>query len=127
MPLGKRIRYYREKVKWTLEKLSERSDVEPGTISALENRDSARSQYAVAVAGAFGLTVNQLLDERTDYEVPLPAPPANDSSATRMEAREQMPLWKPLTGDEQLLLDGFRSAGRETKRGMLALAKSVLA
>jgi transcriptional regulator with XRE-family HTH domain len=43
MALGKNIRALRGRLDWTLEKLSERSGVEVGTISALENRDSKRS------------------------------------------------------------------------------------
>jgi SOS-response transcriptional repressor LexA len=75
MALGKQIKHYRDKLGWTLEKLSESTvgpkgePVEVGTISALENRDSQRSIYAQAIAAAFGLTVEQLSDESTDYAV----------------------------------------------------------
>lgn len=63
MALGKQIRKYRQHFGWTLEELSQRSQIDVGTISALENRDSTRSQYAPAIARAFGLSVEQLLDE----------------------------------------------------------------
>lgn len=69
MALGKQIRHYRDKMKWELKKLSEQSDVDIGTLSALEVRDSKRSQYAIAIAKAFGLTLEQLSDEGTDYDL----------------------------------------------------------
>lgn len=69
MALGKQIKHYREKLGWKLEQLSLESGVEVGTISALENRDSSRSKFGAPIAKAFGLTVEQLLDESTSYEV----------------------------------------------------------
>jgi transcriptional regulator with XRE-family HTH domain len=67
MATGKRIRYYREKLGWTLERLEEKSGVAVGSISALENRDSARSKFFSAIATALGLTVEQLEDEEHDW------------------------------------------------------------
>ena len=67
MATGKQIRYYREKLDWTLDELSSRSGVEAGTISALENRDSERSKHFYAVAKALGLTLEQLSDTTTDW------------------------------------------------------------
>ncbi len=69
MALGKQIKHYREKLGWKLEQLSHESGVEIGTISALENRDSSRSKFGAPIAKAFGLTVEQLIDESTSYEV----------------------------------------------------------
>jgi phage repressor protein C with HTH and peptisase S24 domain len=60
MGLGKTIREARTAKGWTLEQLEEKSGVAAGTISALENRDSSRSQYFPALAKALGLTVEQL-------------------------------------------------------------------
>lgn len=60
MALGKNIRRYRESLGLTLEHLSERSGVDVGTISALENRDSKRSQFATAIARALGMSTEQL-------------------------------------------------------------------
>lgn len=70
MSLGSRVRYYREKRHWTLEDLAEKANVEVGTISALENRGSQRSKFTAALAGAFGLTVEQLLDDSHDWLEP---------------------------------------------------------
>lgn len=67
MALGSRIRHYREKQKLTLEQLSERSGVDIGTISALENRDSSRSKYATALAQGLGMTVEMLEAADEDY------------------------------------------------------------
>lgn len=68
MALGKQIKRYREKLGWTLEDLFALSGVEVGTISALENRDSSRSKFGPPIAKAFGLTMEQLLDESTLHE-----------------------------------------------------------
>ena len=67
MSLGKQIKKYRQAHGWTLEELSDRCDVEVGTISALEVRDSKRSEKAPASAKALGLSLEQLLDESTDW------------------------------------------------------------
>ena len=67
MALGKQVKQYRLFHKWTLEDLSTRSGVDVGTIHALEQRDSKRSEKTPALARAFGLSVEQLLDEATDW------------------------------------------------------------
>lgn len=67
MALGKQIKKYRLAHGWTLEELSDRCDVEVGTISALEVRDSKRSEKAPAIAKALGLSLEMLLDESTDW------------------------------------------------------------
>ena len=69
MALGTRIRYYREKAGLTLEQLSERSGVEVGTISALENRDSSRSKFATPIARGLGMSLEMLEDESHDLDV----------------------------------------------------------
>lgn len=66
MSLGSEIRKQRTLRQWTLEDLSERSGVEVGTISALEIRDSTRSKFAVAIARAFGISLDQLLNPSPD-------------------------------------------------------------
>src|SRR5690606_25402716 len=62
MALGKNIRMLRELRGYTLERLSELSGVDVGTISALEVRDSARSKYAPAIARALNVSLEQLMD-----------------------------------------------------------------
>lgn len=120
MPLGNRIRYYREKAGWTLDQLSDRCGVDVGTISALENRNSQRSKYAVKIASGFGLTLNQLEDEATDYDVPVEQIPD-------LIANQKPASYSPkLSDDEALLLQAFRAASEETRAAMLAFAKSVL-
>lgn len=68
MSLGSEIRKQRTLRQWTLEDLSERSGVEVGTISALEIRDSTRSKFAVAIARAFGISLEQLLNPSPDTD-----------------------------------------------------------
>lgn len=65
MGLGQQIKKHRAARGWTLEQLSEKSGVDTGTISALENRESQRSKYASDIAKGFGLTTDQLLDDAT--------------------------------------------------------------
>lgn len=71
MGLGNRIRHYRNKAGVTLQQLSDLSGVEVGTISALEQRDSSRSQHFPAIAKALGLTMEELADESTEWELEL--------------------------------------------------------
>jgi DNA-binding transcriptional regulator YiaG len=63
MALGNQIRHHRLKQGLKLEQLSELSGVDVGTISALEVRDSKRSQYAGAIARGLGMTVEELTGE----------------------------------------------------------------
>jgi phage repressor protein C with HTH and peptisase S24 domain len=67
MGLGKTIREVRQAKGWTLEKLEAESGVAMGTISALENRDSSRSQYFPQLARALGYTVEEM--SRPDFTV----------------------------------------------------------
>lgn len=69
MAIGKQIQRYREGLDWTFAQLAERSGVDIGTLNATEKRDSEsmKAHYLVAVARAFGLTVEQLQDEESDY------------------------------------------------------------
>ena len=69
MSIGKQIKHYRTKLNWKQDTLADLSGVASGTISALEIRDSARSEFFPAIARAFGLTVEQLADESTDWPV----------------------------------------------------------
>jgi len=64
MALGKRIRYLRDRLGWTLEQLAERSGVDVGTISALEVRDSTRSKYARQIAAGLGVSLDELFSEQ---------------------------------------------------------------
>jgi len=67
--MGKRIRHFREKAGLKLQQLASLSGVDTGTISALEIRDSARSQYFPTLAAAFGMTVEQLADPTYDPDL----------------------------------------------------------
>ncbi len=60
MAFGKQIETLRKMRGWTMEDLSSASGVDVGTINAIEKRDSVRSKYAVELAAAFGLTVEDL-------------------------------------------------------------------
>ena len=75
MGLGKRIREERLARGWTLERLEELSGVAAGTIHALEQRDSSRSQFFPAIARAFGMTVEGLESTRIDKVVRIETEP----------------------------------------------------
>lgn len=63
MALGANVRYYREAAGYTLDRLSEISGVDLGTIFALEKRDSGRSKYASALAKALNVPLEVLLSD----------------------------------------------------------------
>lgn len=115
MSIGQQIRKYRKALGLTLEQLCALSGVEPGTISALENRGSDRSVHFAAIARAMGLTIEQLTDESRTY----PATPVNAvmPSTVALQAREPVtpygwPFrevkpdeWASLTRDEMDLIE----------------------
>jgi len=62
MAIGKNIKFHRKiRLNWTLADLENKSGVDGGTISALENRDSSKSDYFERIAHGLGLTMEQLL------------------------------------------------------------------
>lgn len=67
MPLGTQIYKYRTAAGLTYAGLEELSGVGTGSINAVEKRGSETSKHAPALAKAMGLTLDQLLDEATDY------------------------------------------------------------
>lgn len=69
MGIGTQIKKYRLQAGWTLERLSEVSGVEIGTIGALEARDSSRSKYFPAIAKALGMTVEELADVNATHRI----------------------------------------------------------
>lgn len=66
---GQRIKDLRIKQGLTLEKLSELSGVDIGTISALEVRNSTRSKYFPALATALGVSIGDLLSESSEQHI----------------------------------------------------------
>jgi transcriptional regulator with XRE-family HTH domain len=69
--LGEHVRALRLQRGWTLKDLSARSGVDIGTLSALEQRKSSRSKFALEIAAGFGLTAKQLmLRELLPYDGP---------------------------------------------------------
>lgn len=67
MSIGEQIQKYRKAAGLKQVVLEELSGVAGGTISAMEKRGSLTSRFLPQLAGAFGLTVDQLIDDRTDY------------------------------------------------------------
>jgi transcriptional regulator with XRE-family HTH domain len=67
MALGSQIKKYRKAAGLTYAGLEDLSGVGTGSINAVEKRGSETSKHALALAKAMGLTLDQLLDEGTDY------------------------------------------------------------
>lgn len=89
MALGKNVEALRKRNGWTMEDLSVRSGVEVGTINALEKRDSKRSQYATALARAFGLSVEEL---ESGAAAPPPALHEPSNVSTALLGSRRIPL-----------------------------------
>jgi transcriptional regulator with XRE-family HTH domain len=127
MALGHNIRHHRERQKLTLEQLSERSAVDVGTISALENRDSKRSQYASAIARGLNMSMEQLelsIDPTADDSHHLNqvvVSPAVSRLIDRLTALDAAGNWTPAL---QRALDALLdlAAPRDAARGPEALS-----
>lgn len=97
MALGSNLRRLRKARGFTLRRLSELSGVEVGTLSAIEMRDSKRSEYAVPIAHALGVTVEELYGS-------VPEPPAAAVGGGRRLSPDEvrvLDLWATLLFDEQ--------------------------
>lgn len=66
MSLGKNLKALRAAKGWDQKTLSQKSGVGVGTISAIEVRNSVRSQFAPALAVALGVSIDQLLSDCID-------------------------------------------------------------
>jgi transcriptional regulator with XRE-family HTH domain len=90
MAFGSTLKWLREALDLTQDELSERSGVKQATISVLERRDSRSSRYAVDLATALGVTVeqmqhlprDQLYATATRKSLPRPALIAYEPAAT---------------------------------------------
>jgi len=115
MKMGELVRYLRSERGWTLEELSQRSGVEPGTIHALEKRASSRSQYIGQLAKAFGLDPAELMQGLEPHELahikPQPTPDDHHVAENRpapwpfrsISAYE----WRCLSSEQQAEVEGF--------------------
>lgn len=117
MATGKQIKHYREKLGWTLLQLSDVSEVDVGTISALEVRDSSRSKYFSSIAKAFGLTLEQLENEGEDY--PLSPPSQSPLANAFPEGKDAAIVTKlPLNEPIPQHVDMWTQAAIEIMRGL---------
>lgn len=90
MSLGNTIKQMRESRKWTLEDLSKRSGVPIGTISALEVRNSVRSQYAKDLARGFGISLDDL-ESGIDATPPAPSSAIATTSSQPVQSVDREP------------------------------------
>ena len=72
MALGKNVKRLREAKGMDQATLSRLSGVSVGSISALEVRDSVRSQFAAQLAKALGVTTDELMTEHATANITLP-------------------------------------------------------
>lgn len=85
MSLGSQVKKYRLAAALTYGELEELSSVSIGSINAIEKRSSVRSAHASALARAFGLTLDQLLDEDADHSGLVQMHVANRRSSSNNE------------------------------------------
>jgi transcriptional regulator with XRE-family HTH domain len=125
MATGKQIKFYREKLGWTLQVLSDESGVDLGTIAALELRDSSRSKYFTDLAKALGLTLDQLTDTSNIYT---PNPPKKPTTLTVNEAGTQ---YKVSKGPDQWITEAVATLEKlneaDRRAAVLNLRTFVLA
>lgn len=141
MGYGSRLRKYRKQADLKLAELSALADVDVGTISALEQRDSSRSEYFPQLARALGLTLEQLADPDFDGKLVV----IRDSVTGRVlrvqleGVDEGEPGTAPpappgrhfdaLTDDEQRFIDNFReiAADEDAARELIRLVENQAA
>lgn len=110
MALGANVKAFRANRKWDQPTLSEKAKVDIGTISALETRDSARSQYTAQLAAAFGVSIEELLSgddpiTRTGKALAkAPPPKADPAHGLSPRAIEVAQAWMKLPTYKQ---DGY--------------------
>lgn len=136
MSLGHNIRHHRTMQGLTLEQLSERSGVDVGTISALENRDSSRSKYGLAIAKGLGVSFEILSEtippsqetpETEEITLSGPAPAPDGEEFPRLADVElRLVTRPPMTQDEKDILDGYRMAGEEVRQRIFEMCSAVL-
>lgn len=101
MALGKQIRKYRKLFGLTLDAVAIESGVDIGTISALEQRDSSKSNFFLPIAKALGLTLEQLADESQVHTSTTKKPvtkqvmaaPVGNVTDINHSVREDVPAW----------------------------------
>jgi len=137
MSLGHNIRRQRLLQGLTLEQLSDRSGVDVGTISALENRGRSRSKYGLAIARGLGVSFESLSEdisppgaesaETEEITIAGPAPAPDSAEYPRLTAVEtRLSTRPPITQDEQDILDGYRLAGEDVRQRIFEMCSAVL-
>lgn len=117
MATGKNIKFHRENKGLTLEQLSVLSDVDVGTISALEVRDSSRSKFFSQIATALGMTVAELEIDPAEYKK-MKSGKSDDAGAISVAGLK-------IKSIEQQLLDMYRGMSQAHKEVLEQLANSL--
>lgn len=117
MATGKNIKFHRENKGLTLEQLSVLSDVDVGTISALEVRDSSRSKFFSQIATALGMTVAELEIDPAEYKK-MKSGKSEDAGAISVAGLK-------IKSIEQQLLDMYRGMSQAHKEALEQLANCL--
>lgn len=108
MALGKNIKRHREARGWDQKTLSKLSGVPVVTISAMEVRDSKRSDKAVELARAFGISVEDLISsEYSGTTHPGPAPVQALPVAIELDNNPDWPSVRRVSIKAQAGITGF--------------------
>lgn len=109
MALGSNIRKMRLSRGWDLPTLAEKSGVDVGTISALEVRDSRRSQYVANFTRAFGCTLKELVEGEASAPAVEEQPSTySDLSAQAVEVARawmRLPIYKQRGYAQGIMVD----------------------
>jgi transcriptional regulator with XRE-family HTH domain len=107
MAFGKKLKTLRDRLDITQEALAERSGVAQATISALERRDSERSRYAIQLATALGVTVEQMHNLSDDMLYAQATRRASIRPQLAAGEPDAMPYYTPPSSNRDALLRLF--------------------
>jgi transcriptional regulator with XRE-family HTH domain len=122
MALKDRIRDLRQARGWTQTELAERSGLKQGTITNLETgaRDNPTRDTLAKLAGAFGITVQELLGNDI-LDGPFPAANLRDLGLTDAFLARYARLWVDLPRDQRAWLIGHLRIVADAERRIRAL------
>lgn len=125
MGIGHKIRALRDARKWTQAKLGEIASVEQATISALETRDSTRSEYIAPLARALGVPLDELV--ALSVETLVAKYGADRSTADAIEKPEPLTLYSAPGEMQSRLLALFDELTAPQQRAVLDELQSTVA
>lgn len=117
MALGQRVKTERERKGWSQAFLAERAGMQQETISAIERRDSKRSEYTQRLAEALGVPVEYLLTgEHPELGTGVTPPKTAKPSNFLRRLSEFQKEYETLPGNERELVDEALKQQAELRR-----------